>query len=774
MTPDNNPSSPSTTITSTHYHFNHFLNLPLELFFYITSFLGSVKGDGGCSNCNGESKPIQITTTTTTTTSEDNDDNNNNHHLNTKLMCFECARNIGEKRGSISVDDEVAMSMVCKNWQSNIRMHWNHLRTVDLSYKGYSVSALNTMLAQTISLSEVNFNWNPTVNDQILNTLSITASKTLRQVTLRHCRSITEAGITLLLSNSPFLSHLDLSGCYQIGSKSVSPEYSSETENANLIDNNNNDSEHNNHHDNHIGVNNGNNNTNSPKVSGDANAFGSEGPQENDESDQTQNSSTSTTQSTMSQCTHSALALEYLDLTLTNLSVEYIVPLLASSPKLSFFRHSTHLCPDENCNARGRSASENEIAYQNDLSCSCSNNACGDHVDECHWCGYEGLHPHVTKVCARCKIFRYCGKNCQKRDWSSGKHRSICKHLNQPLSHKILLESLKRVGGLRKLDLTGQISMSDGMLVDIFRNRMTGIRQRLESASQRLQGVRRFLNAQADDADRGNFIGLVTRIRGNQNLEGMQDIDEIVADINMDTIADETDSNYESDNNENDHNRENEDNRGDRDSRAKNIIFNVVDDFEWGINLRQLVLSGCPYITDFGLSILTGFCPSLECLNVSRTRVSSQGVFFVLRRLSRLKHLSINKCRVDDVGIQTMTFPTIASSSTSNSQSTSKSFQVGITMLAMKGCPVSIEGILKVVKEWKSLKVLRVSRKTGADLILNDVAKINPRLRVVCGAVRTPLPINLPLLNITNPDFQNPENNNNPQGAVAERVVENV
>lgn len=32
-----------------------------------------------------------------------------------------------------------------------------------------------------------------------------------------------------------------------------------------------------------------------------------------------------------------------------------------------------------------------------------------------------------TLVCSRCKVVRYCGAECQKKDWKEGNHKTSCK-----------------------------------------------------------------------------------------------------------------------------------------------------------------------------------------------------------------------------------------------------------------------------------------------------------------------------------------------------------
>ena len=34
--------------------------------------------------------------------------------------------------------------------------------------------------------------------------------------------------------------------------------------------------------------------------------------------------------------------------------------------------------------------------------------------------------PKDFKVCAQCKVFRYCGAACQKQDWTTGGHKEKC------------------------------------------------------------------------------------------------------------------------------------------------------------------------------------------------------------------------------------------------------------------------------------------------------------------------------------------------------------
>jgi hypothetical protein len=51
-------------------------------------------------------------------------------------------------------------------------------------------------------------------------------------------------------------------------------------------------------------------------------------------------------------------------------------------------------------------------------------------VEGHNYCFAEGCevkgHREDFKVCPQCKTARYCGDACQKQDWTSGGHKTLC------------------------------------------------------------------------------------------------------------------------------------------------------------------------------------------------------------------------------------------------------------------------------------------------------------------------------------------------------------
>ncbi len=41
----------------------------------------------------------------------------------------------------------------------------------------------------------------------------------------------------------------------------------------------------------------------------------------------------------------------------------------------------------------------------------------------CANCGLAGV---PLLACARCKLVQYCGKECQKQNWTKGEHKKFC------------------------------------------------------------------------------------------------------------------------------------------------------------------------------------------------------------------------------------------------------------------------------------------------------------------------------------------------------------
>ena len=48
-------------------------------------------------------------------------------------------------------------------------------------------------------------------------------------------------------------------------------------------------------------------------------------------------------------------------------------------------------------------------------------------VITCSGCGKKEGSSEKFKQCSQCKLVRYCGSECAKKDWKKGGHKIVCK-----------------------------------------------------------------------------------------------------------------------------------------------------------------------------------------------------------------------------------------------------------------------------------------------------------------------------------------------------------
>lgn len=68
---------------------------------------------------------------------------------------------------------------------------------------------------------------------------------------------------------------------------------------------------------------------------------------------------------------------------------------------------------------------------------------------DCSYCGKIESNDESFKKCGNCELYRYCSKDCQRKDWPQ--HKKICK---LPPGQEVLRDAVSKQGPLRR-DKTG-------------------------------------------------------------------------------------------------------------------------------------------------------------------------------------------------------------------------------------------------------------------------------------------------------------------------------